>query len=448
MQETVASALAELARLDPKAARVAENALTTLTSGRGLEPLSQLAVQEFCWYVLPVRFAATRSEYESVAHALGRLFSLLDLDRYADVCASATTREVLSAYATSHENGVACYEKRMRASGVQPPDLPELTWGTALGTAEIEAYNATSAALEIAIAVGEIRPGTRGWRATQEQHTRGFLTQPDIQGRSRLEKIRDERVKGWLSSPSHPHRQELWPLRGQIIAGAGTPRDADGALAPIRRLLDYANDGIGLTQIGYISPTIVRELCAEFGWTETPPRSETDVLQLIALHKLLRSMRAVRRVGRRMILTRRGRQLRENTDDLWRAVAEGVLSTDGFEQAAIETLLGLLLSRSPSGAMESRRGRSAIAEEASGILLNCGWRRVSSGKRNGKDDSDEESDDATARSVLLNATWLLETLQFVTSGEESSDNCHLTTAGRAFALTAIHLSATSPGASI
>jgi hypothetical protein len=344
MQETVASALAEMARQDPKAARVAENALATLTSGNGLERLSQLAVQEFCWYVLPVRFAATRSEYEFVAHSLGHLFALLDMDRYAEVCTSATTREVLTAYAAGHDNGVACYEKRMRASGVQPPDLSELTWGTALGSAEIEAYNAASASLELAIAVGDIRPGTKGWRSAQQQHARTFLTQPDAQGRSRLDRIRDERVMGWLSAPSHPHRQELWPLRGQIIAGAEVPYGAEQALAPVSRLLDHSSNGIGLTQIGYISPAIVRELCAEFGWTEEPPRSETDVVQLITLHKLLRTMRAVRRVGRRLILKVAVEQAAE------RIIAKAVLINAGqhFKIARIAPRLGAGLVLQPA----------------------------------------------------------------------------------------------------
>src|SRR5690606_12169253 len=171
-----------------------------------------------------------------------------------------------------------------------------------------------SAALELAIAAGDVRPGTRGWRPEQERFTHAFLTQPDAQGRSRLDRIREERARGWLGSPSHPHRQRLWPLLGRLIGGAEVPQDAAEALAPVRRLLDFADEGIGLTQIGYISPSVVRELCAEFDWatSPSPPRSETDAMQLIVLNKLLRGMRAVRRSGRRLVLTRRGRHLRSD----------------------------------------------------------------------------------------------------------------------------------------
>ncbi|GAA3722651.1 hypothetical protein HDA32_000819 [Spinactinospora alkalitolerans] len=443
MQETVASALAQLARLDPKAAQTAESALDPLTAGRGLEALSQRTVQEFCWHVLPVRFSSESGEWLFVAESLGRLFTLLDLQRYAEICTSERTRQVLSACSRSHENGVVAYERNMRSSGIEPPDLGELTWGTTLGSAEIEAYQATSAALELAVAAGEVRPGTRGWRAAQEQQARAFLSRPDAQGRSRLDKIREERVRDWLASPSHSHRQQLWPLLGQIIAGAEPPHDAAKALAPVQRLLDYADDGIGLTQIGYISPTVVRELCAEFDWSTTPspPRSETDVMQLIALHKLLRTMRAVRRAGRRLVLTRRGRQLHESTDALWRAVAESVLVTDGFEQAATETLLGLLLLRSPGS--HSRDENVDIAEEARLVLAGAGWEHDGDGAEDGPGTQQ-------VRSVLITVTWLLETLGCVVGrdllGEGRSKR--LTKVGRAFALTAIHLSATTPRASL
>ncbi|MBB4929859.1 hypothetical protein F4561_000679 [Lipingzhangella halophila] len=444
MQEAIASALAQLARLDVKAAQVAENALTTLTAGGGLESLSQYRVQEFCWYVLPVRFTADSGDRDFAARSLGHVFTLLNLERYADLCTSHATERVLHAYSISHETGLCAYRRAMRASGVEPPDLTELTWGTALGTAEIDAYQATSAALELAIALEDVRPGARGWRTAQAQHAHAFLTQPDQQGRSHLDRVREERVRNWLGSPSHPHRQQLWPLLGQIIAGAEPPPNAAGALAPVRRLLDYADEGIGLTQIGYISPTAVRELCAEFDWSSSPSpaRSETDVMQLIALHKLLRTMRAVRRSGRRLVLTRRGRRLHGDTDALWRAVAEGVLDTDGFEQAAAETLLGLLLVRLPRPTGNHARDDDAdITSDARLILADAGWAGA---------DSDDGPETQQLQSVLINATWLLETLGFIAGRDQAGEGGpqYLTKAGRAFALTATHLSATAPATSI
>ncbi|RNL78191.1 hypothetical protein [Halostreptopolyspora alba] len=443
MQEAIASALAQLARLDAKAAQVAETALTTLNAGDSLESLSQYGVQEFCWYVLPVRFTADSGDRTFAARSLGHVFTLLNLDRYAEICTSNATDHVLHAYSVSHETGLAAYHRAMRASGVEPPDLPELTWGSALGSAEIDAYQATSAAQELAITLEDIRPGSRGWRTTQAQQARAFLTQPDNQGRSHLDRVREERVRSWLGSPSHPHRQQLWPLLGQIIAGSEPPHNAASALAPVRRLLDYADEGIGLTQIGYISPTAVRELCAEFDWpsSPSPARSETDVMQLIALHKLLRAMRAVRRSGRRLVLTRRGRRLHGDTEALWHAVAQGILDTDGFEQAATETLLGLLLVRSPRPTgNHARDDEPDITSDARRILADAGW---------GAESPDGAPDTPQLQSVLINATWLLETLGFIDGRDQAGEGGprQLTKAGRAFALTATHLSATAPAAS-
>ncbi|AAZ54527.1 hypothetical protein JCM3263A_05370 [Thermobifida fusca] len=444
MQETVAAALAHLTRTDPVAAHVAQSALDTLLSGRRLETLTQHAVQEFCWHVLPVRFSSEPSEWQFVTDSLSSLFRLLDLDRYADICVSERTREVLRAYATSHDQGLAAYERSMRSSGVIPPDLPELTWGTALGNAEIEAYRETSAVLELAIAAGEVRPGTRGWRAAQEERARSFLTQPDHHGLSYLDKIRQERVAEWLASRSHPHREHLLPLRGQLTAGVDMPRNAADALAPVQRLLDYAADGIALTQIGYISPAVVRALCDEFGWwtSPSPPRSETDVMQLIVLHKLLRAMRAVRRSGRRLVLTRHGRQLHSDLNELWRAVAESVLATDGFEQAAIETLLGVLLLRSPQSASAPYGDADIdVADEACRLLIQSGWEDDVIGGRPRTDQ---------VRSVLISVVWLLEILGCITGPDLLGDGPtpQLTKVGRAFALTALHLSATAPAASL
>lgn len=446
MQEAVASALAELARQDEFAAKIAENTLCALAPDRGLEGLHQHAVQRFCWYELPIRFQGDPREQLFAVRSLGHLFTLLGLHRYSQICAAEETAELLRTYAEDHAAGTAAYERLMWESGVEPPDLDELTWGTAVGDAELAAREAAAAALELAVALGDVRPGKRGWRVAQERFTRSFLTQPDAEGRSHLDRIREERVREWLGSPAHPHRQRLWPLVGQIIAGTETPRDAAVSLAPLQRLLDEAADGIPLTQIGYISPSVVRGLCTEFGWSTSPapPRSETDAMQLITLHQMLRGMRAVRRSGRRLVLTRRGRQLREDTDALWRAVTETVCRTNGFEQAATETMLGLLLSRSPQGAgSHAQRGEPDI-EMARRVLAEAGWGPT--GTRPGTGDGTNDEDGARAdaeriRSVLITVTWLLETLGFLRGDAESRE---LTGTGRSFALTALHLSATAP----
>lgn len=451
MREAVASALAEMARRDERAAETARSALDTLAPEHRFERLNQRAVQRFCWYELPVRLQNSAEDRLFAVRSLGSLFSLLQLYRYAQVCSAPETAALLGVYDEDHTAGLAMCERLMWESGVEPPDLPELTWGTAVGSAEIRARHETSSALELAITLGDVRPGKRGWRSAQERFTRSFLTQPDSRGLSHLDRIREERVRSWLGSSAHPHRQRLWPLVGQIIAGADVPRTAETAMAPLQRLLDLAAEGIALTQIGYISPSVVRQMCADFGWRTSPdpPRSETDTTQLIALHQALRGMRAVRRSGRRLVLTRRGRQLREDTGALWRAATETLCRTGGLEQAAAETLLGMLLARTPQGTgSHARRGESdvAVAERA---LTESGWvpaqpppasgRHAASHRRTAEAASDQ------VRALVMAVSWLLETLGLLTE-DDGAGHRELTATGRAFAIGCLHQSAVAPRA--
>lgn len=451
MREAVASALAELARRDERAADMARSALDTLAPGQELERLNQHAVQRFCWFELPVRFQNSTDEQLFAARALGSLFSLLQLYRYAQICSSPETTTLLTVYAEDHAAGLAMYERLMWESGVEPPDLPELTWGTAVGDAEIRARRETASALELAILLGDVRPGKRGWRPAQERFTRSFLTQPDNRGLSHLDRIREERVRAWLSSSAHPHRQRLWPLVGQIIAGSDVPRAAESAMAPLQRLLDLAADGIALTQIGYISPSVVRQMCEDFGWrtSPAPPRSETDATQLIALHQTLRGMRAVRRAGRRLVLTRRGRQLREDPEALWQAATESLCRTGGLEQAAAETLLGMLLARSPQGTGSHARRDESDVEAAERTLTESGWvpveppvtagRHAASHRRTAETASDQ------VRALVMAVSWLLEALGLLDE-DDGAGHRELTPTGRTFAIACLHRSAVAPRA--
>ncbi|MEU0238892.1 hypothetical protein ABZ234_14490 [Nocardiopsis sp. NPDC006198] len=451
MREAVASALAELARRDERAADTARAALDALAPDRELERLNQHAVQRFCWFELPVRFQDSADEQLFAVRSLGSLFSLLQLYRYAQICSAQETSSLLAVYSEDHAAGLAMYERLMWESGVEPPDLPELTWGTAVGDAEIRARDETSAALELAISLGDVRPGKRGWRPAQEQFTRSFLTRPGRRGLSHLDLVREERVRAWLSSSAHPHRQRLWPLVGQIIAGADVPRAADRSMAPLQRLLDLAADGIALTQIGYISPGVVRQMCADFGWRTTPepPRSETDATQLIALHQALRGMRAVRRSGRRLVLTRRGRQLREDPEALWRASTETLCRTGGLEQAAAETLLGMLLSRSPQGGGSHERRRESDVEAAERTLTESGWvppePPLASGRHAASHRRTAEAASDRVRALVMAVCWLLETLGLL-GEDDGAGHRELTAPGRAFAVACLHRSAVAPRA--
>ena len=85
---TEAEALKTLARENPAVADDARTALRSLTSGGGLGAISLLRLQEFLWYGLPTTAPQATDAYLAVAKALARLFTLADMERYAEVCAS------------------------------------------------------------------------------------------------------------------------------------------------------------------------------------------------------------------------------------------------------------------------------------------------------------------------------------------------------------------------
>ena len=119
---TESQALETLTREDPDAAGDAKAALAWLTGDEGLETISLLRLQEFLWYALPVKWPMSTPGRVGVAKALGRLFMLAGLDRYAGVCSSAGTERIITAYAAGHEEGIAAYTKAIEASNAAPPD--------------------------------------------------------------------------------------------------------------------------------------------------------------------------------------------------------------------------------------------------------------------------------------------------------------------------------------
>jgi hypothetical protein len=90
---------------------------------------------------------------------------------------------------------------------------------------------------------------------------------------------------------------------------------AAAATAPARWLLEMASaDGVPLTQTNALARAVVREIAER--WPEWwnaelfgPPHREWDMLLVGALHEGLRRRRLVRRRGRKLLITARGRKL-------------------------------------------------------------------------------------------------------------------------------------------
>jgi hypothetical protein len=129
----IAAALAELAEQDAAVADEARAALEWVAGEQGRGAITQERIQVFCWYELPVKWFVDLDEKLGVVSALAEALELLQLPRYAAICRSATTREILSAYEVSTAHGHAAFRRAAAASGIIPPDLPEFEWGPVMG---------------------------------------------------------------------------------------------------------------------------------------------------------------------------------------------------------------------------------------------------------------------------------------------------------------------------
>ena len=210
-------ALETLSREDPEAAGDARAALAWLTGDEGLETISLLRLQEFLWYALPVKWPMSTPGRVGVAKALGRLFLLAGLERYAGVCSSAGTEKIITAYADGHEDGIAAYTEAIEESNAAPPDTELLAWGSVMGSQERAAYDACAAALELAFASGELSAGARGWRTKRADIVNRWLTALPRGD----DPPRPPRVLGGLLVPPYPPRP---PRRGPTPGWAGSAR--------------------------------------------------------------------------------------------------------------------------------------------------------------------------------------------------------------------------------
>ena len=260
-------ALARLRDEDERLGGDAEAALNSLTWDGGLETITQYGLQRFLWYELPRKWMTDLEDKGHLAMSLGRLLDLVGLARYAAICRSPETGAVLAAYERGDREGFAAFRRAEDRSGLQPPDLPELTWGPVMGMQEAGAFWSTAAAQELAVASGELRPGNRGWRAAQQAIAQRHLTaaRPELDGRTWLEVVLAERVEEWAHSRGQARRTLVEPLLARLRAGpVAVPADAAEAVAPLRWLLGRAGEGIALTQKGNLARAVVIEAVERF----------------------------------------------------------------------------------------------------------------------------------------------------------------------------------------
>src|SRR6266536_6287219 len=383
-------ALETLSREDPEAAGDAWAALAWLTGDEGLETISLLRLQEFLWYALPVKWPMSTPGRVGVAKALGRLFLLAGLDRYAGVCSSAGTEKIINAYADGHEEGIAAYTEAIEESNAAPPDTELLAWGSVMGSQERAAYDACAAALELAFASGELGVGARGWRTKRLDIVNRWLTGESFLGGTTPP---DPPATGGMSSPQTPltpldgspgtdtwlgrisaERIDAWAhgrpgersrlARGLLPRLLEPPAVPEDPLPTLRWLLGRAGEGLRLTARHYIAPALVSEAVEEFGWRDQlvgTLRQELDVFPLHTLRGMAQSeMGAIRRRSTSLVLTKTGKLMTADPAARWHIGTAALIGTDDgpqpdFSVAVREAALMVILTDGPTGYDELTR---------------------------------------------------------------------------------------------
>jgi hypothetical protein len=430
----VAGALERLRAEDERLGGDAEAALNSLTWDEGLETITQYGLQAFLWYELPRKWMTDLEGKRHLAMALGRVLDLVGLPRYAAICRSPETDAVLAAYERDDREGFAAFRRAEERSGVHPPELPEFTWGPVMGMREAGVFWSTAAALELAITGGQLRPGGRGWRVAQQAIARRHLTaaRAELDGRTWLEVVLDERVEEWARSRGQARRALVEPLLARLRGGpVEVPAGAAEAVAPLRWLLARAGEGIALTQKGNLARVVVLEAVERFGRQPlpNPPRGEDDVFELWVLRDLARDLGAVRRGGRRLVATRAGRALAGDAEALWRAVAGRLGGGDDF--GAIVTELGLALLLDGGEVLQAE-----LVERVHAAVVGEGWHDRATG---------QSPDPEAVRRQLADPLRLLGVLGLSREGGDwRARTVALTGVGRATALEALRVRASGP----
>jgi hypothetical protein len=317
-----------------------------------------------------------------VARALGRLFLLAGLDRYAGVCSSAGTERIITAYAAGHDEGIAAYTEAIEASNAAPPDTELLAWGSVMGPQERAAYDACAAALELAFASGELCVGARGWRTKRADLVNRWLAgrgegsvtsrgddppapggdlPPGAPGGGAqgtdtwLGRISAERIDAWAHGRPGERSRLARTLIPRLLEPPALP---DDPLPTLRWLLGHADEGLRLTARYYISPALVTEAVDTFGWRDQlvgTLRQELDVFPLHTLRGMAQAeMGAVRRSRTSLVLTKTGKLMAADPAARWHIGTAALIGPDDgpqpdFSVAVREAALLVILTSGPTG---------------------------------------------------------------------------------------------------
>ena len=196
-------------------------------------------------------------------------------------------------------------------------------------------------------------------------------------------------------------------------------------------MLTKIGAGMRVTERGYLDPSFVREAADAFGWHEWggSPKSEADVPAVMTLHEMAKDLRAIRRTGKEVALTRKGAEWVVHVEALWRAVAGWIGEGRDFRHAVTEPALALLLS-------EGRTSRKVLLSRILPVILEAGWHVRGAGQP-----AVTEVNVEVGLWHFLRPALLLGMMERAVYPE---DWLELTDVGRATALLALRLRATGP----
>jgi hypothetical protein len=350
------------------------------------------------------------------------------MPRYAEVCSSEETAAILDAYEESIDRGKQMFRRACRRSGIDPPDLDDFEWSAVMGMEEATALGNAERDLERATADGRIS------RAESLQVTAGVLDDPHptLPGQTYRHLILTERLEDWLRraaarSPALKRLRE--GIVKRLLHPVPLPTDMEERMTPVFWLLDCLEPGARLTAAGYLPTDMVREGWERFswdlGWTNRPPRSESEAFELQELHDLVKRIGAARKRSGYLRLTALGRRMRGEPELAWRTTAAG-LSRGEWPRAVAEVFTLLLLS--------GERHQHRLGAIATPILSEMGWRS-----------GDEAPDEQAVLSTWWDTMRPLRVLGGAThEGDWTSREVRLTGFGEATLLEQIRAEATGP----
>ena len=368
------AAYAVLGQNDPDAVTLADAMIQWVAGEDGIDAISLSRVQRFAWYDLSVKWMTTDQHRKEVLAAGAALFDALEFDRYAAVLRSPQTLKILAAHERSYDEGLKEFQEAFDASGINPLDLDDFVWGDMMGIEENAAHMEVQRALEQAIDDSRMVPGSRGWKTTSQAITTEVLDgiHPRIPGQSFRTAIVTERIGSrlhMLDGRSPELHTMLSDTAKRLVSPVPAPPDIDLRLEPTMWFLEYVGDGVKMTGAGYLPTAMVREasdrLGWDKGWSDDPPKKETDSRELMTHHQLLLDLRAIRHRKGIVVRTAIGSKMLTDPEHTWRMITAILAQQDWF--AAVAEAYTLLL-------LAGENDKEALSDRSHSLLIEYGWR--------------------------------------------------------------------------